>query len=233
MKYKKLLFLFLCLIQTLGIRGQSCALLPLIQGKSMVYEIYDSKGNLIFEQTQTPKKISAGVGLTLAELRAVLKNEKGKEISVSDYRTCCASDTLWIDMQMMVPGETLNAFKDMEVRTESDSLPFPAGVAIGSVLKDAKVVLEFLAGGSRTARVEVQLFDRKVEATERIQVPAGTFEALRISARTRVSTETQMLPVKIEYTTMTWFSPGNGIVKMENIRSNGKQDGYTVLKAIR
>lgn len=234
MKNISYLFLLFFLKPAFGLT-QICKDLPqFVNGRTLIYETYDAKGKPSLEQTQT---VTAVFGSNENQLSATvmssLKNEKGKEISSAEFKILCSDEGFSMDMQMMIPGETQNAYKGMEAKVVGGNLLFPSQMSVGQSLPDGKVEVEYFNSGSRMAKVAVELIERKVESVEEVTVASGSYLAYKISAKSRVMTETMIMPLRIEFTTLTWFDQKAGIVRTESVRSNGKPDGYTVLKAIR
>lgn len=229
-------FLILLLfLKSTFVFAQACKDMPqFVQGRTLIYESFDAKGKSGLEQTQIVTSVSGSDSNQIqSTVMTTLRSEKGKEISGAEYKVLCSGEGFSLDMQMMIPGETQNAYKGMDAKVVSGNLLFPAQMSVGQSLPGGKVEVEYFNSGSRMAKVLVELTDRKVESIEEVTVPTGSCRAYKISARSRVMTETMIMPLRIEFTTLTWFDQKAGMVRMESFRSNGKPDGYTVLKAIR
>lgn len=234
MKNIRYLILLLFLKVTFGFSQTYRDLPCFVQGRTLIYETYDAKGNSGFEQTQTVISVSGSDTNQLkATVRTSLRNERGKEISNAEFKLLCSEEGFSMDMQIMIPVETQNAYKGMEAKAVSGNLLFPSLMSVGQSLPDGKVEVEYFNSGTRMAKVVVELTDRKVESMEEVKVPAGSYFAYKISAKSRVMTETMIMPLRIEFTTLTWFDQKTGIVRTESVRSNGKPDGYTVLRSVR
>lgn len=72
--------------------------------------------------------------------------------------------------------------------------------------------------------ITVNIINRKVEGTEEITTPAGTFSCVKISYDVVVKSI-----MKISSKVIDWYAKDVGVVRSENYRSNGKLTGYSIM----
>jgi hypothetical protein len=158
-------------------------------------------------------------------------DKKGKSDAKGTYTMKCKGGNLYLDMRMMIPAEQTSSIKDMKMKIETSDLEFPAELTVGSTLKDAYINMtsEAPEGGMAIPfKLNMRMYNRKVEAKENVTTPAGTFECYKIST----DFESRMM-VKINGKTISWFSPEAGTVKSETYNSKGKMQGYSLLTELK
>lgn len=72
--------------------------------------------------------------------------------------------------------------------------------------------------------MNMRIFDRKVEGTESVTTPAGTFNCFKLSQ----SVEMKMM-FSVSAKSIEFYSKEFGMVRSESYDSKGKLTGYTVL----
>ena len=98
---------------------------------------------------------------------------------------------------------------------------------IGDALKDAKMHLDMENASGMKQSVDMEVFDRKVVAKEKVTTPAGSWDCFKITYKSKMRIKTMGIgmPMNIEGT--EWFAPGFGVVKTES------KHGGTEIVAIR
>jgi hypothetical protein len=106
----------------------------------------------------------------------------------------------------------------------SDDLFYPSDMEVGQTLPDGKIEISVMANGVRMFGSNITIKDRKVEAMETIETPAGSFECLKVT-----STVVTKSVMTMETQTIQWLAEDVGVVKTENLSKKGKLVGYQLL----
>ena len=133
------------------------------------------------------------------------------------------------DDPMQTIGESMQAYKDMDITVKSDEIEIPDNPKPGDVLKGGTVSLNVNTEGMKMMNMTMTISDRKVEAIENITTPAGTFECIKIS----YSFQSKMMMINVQGSGVEWIARGVGTVRSESYAKNGKLTGYTELTAIK
>jgi len=124
--------------------------------------------------------------------------------------------------------ESMEAYKDMEMKMEGGALEIPASMKAGDVLKNGDMKMSFSSGGMTIMNITMNISNRKVDAVESITTPAGTFECYKISYDVAMKMMMNMKSKGVE-----WYAKGVGMVKNETYSSDGKLLGSNVLTALK
>jgi hypothetical protein len=212
--------------------AQDCASWPLLHpGASSTAATLNPKGK---ETGRTVTTTLSAAGDT-ARVHAETLDPKGKVESTVDYDVTCRDGAWTVDGRAFLPQEQVEAYQGYDMSVQTAGLEYPAGLVAGQGLPDASVHVTFTlkdaAPGTpaalTTVGMNMTIRDRKVEALESVTVPAGTFDAARISWNSETPM-TGLIPMKVQLHVVEWFVPGVGQVKTEMSRA-GKAAGSTQL----
>ena len=206
-----------------------------VQGTSMTMTHYNRKGKVSTTVVSENREVRAD---GTASIHAETADKKGKDLIEVDYDVRCGDDGgITIDMQAFLPPDMVTPYGDQyDVDFESTELAFPASLSVGQDLPDATVTANLaMQGGAPSpltnVKIDMQIQDRKVVAQESVTVPAGTFDAWKITSTSKVVTQT-IMKVSAAMASTDWYVPGVGVVRSETFRGNGKQLGYSELTAL-
>lgn len=208
------------------------------EGTSMTYTGLDAKGKETGSTTTVTTAVAPADGGLRAELRSDSVNAKGKPIGTVEYAATCAGGRVDLDMKAFVSPEQTSAYEGWTMSTEGNELVYPSDLAAGQSLPDGSVVVTMtmqgapagMPAGMTTTRMEVHLLHRQVQAAEQVTVPAGTFDAFRITYTSEVLIS-GMMKMTTETAGTEWYVPGLGAVKTESTK-DGKLQGSSVLSAM-
>ena len=114
--------------------------------------------------------------------------------------------------------------------TEGGDYAYPFALSVGMTLPDVVSVFNVRRDGEPTKmNIRLTVGDRAVLAHERIAVPAGTFEAYKVSETVSV----KLLVFRVAVKNVSWFVPGLGAVRTEQQTEKGKIENYSELLSIR
>lgn len=219
--------------------AQDCEKYLMLQkGTSVTQTSYNAK------EKETGKNITTCISTSNegGKIKAVFKgenfDEKGKLLSSANLNFECVGGKIFIDMQNFVNAESTQGFKDATVTIEGDKqLEMPLNPTNGQVLPDAKMKMIFSKDGMPIGKMDFNILDRKVETTEKITTPAGTFDCIKMSYR--IETKTNMMAgtmempgIKFGMDAISWFNADYGSVRTESYRKE-KMMGYTILTEVK
>lgn len=194
--------------------------------------IYDKNGKENGKQTWNITEVKKdGAGYSSA-VNYMFVNEKGKEISKGTATYKCNGGVLSADMKMNIPQEQMDT-KNMEARVEETYVEYPASMSPGQALKDAEFKMELYNKASLGQTTTFKETGRKVEGTESVTSPAGTWEAYKITYDGQIKTVITIIPIAFNFKATEWFVPGFGLVKSETYSKNGKLIGSTLVTSIK
>ncbi len=217
---KIILSILLVVLVTLNSKAQEgCSkYYPMKEGSSFQYTMYNKKGNAEGITDYTISKVSTESGTTAATFDFKFTDKKGKELFNSDYQIICSEDGIKIDYASLFPTQMMQQYKKMglEMDISGTDIQLPNDLSVGKILEDANLSIAMNMSGI-TMNISVDQTNRKVEKTERITTPAGTFECYLI---TETNTSKAMGTTK-ETLNKLWLAEGVGMIKQETYKKNG------------
>lgn len=200
------------------------------------YELlnYDRKDKLTGKVHYKVTSVNSSPTKTEASIHSSIYDNKGKLTTEGDYTVSCQDGVILIDMQSMVNPAMLEAYKDMEVKMQGDQMDYPANLTSGQKLKDGTFTIDVLDKQSKQplSSIVMNVTGRTVGEKESINVPAGAFNAFKISQDMEMQTKAMgmnMPATRVQ--TVEYFAPGVGMVRSESYR-NGKLMSYSVLNKV-
>ncbi len=194
------------------------------EGVSFELTNYDKKGKVSSIQHQKINSVEAIEDGFKANTSMVLSNEKGKTLSEGSYNIECRNGVVYLDMSSMLDPRMMEGFKDMEMEISGSALEFPSNLRPGQTLPDGNVNVKAMTGGLTLMNMSMDITNRKVESTEIVTTPAGTFECIKISQDSELKSV-----IKKKFSSSTWYAIGVGIVKSENLDDRGNVESSTIL----
>ncbi len=145
---------------------------------------------------------------------------KDADTAVSDvnYKVMCKGDKFLIDMSGFIDRQKLEAYRGMDISIDADNIAIPANPVAGQTLNDGQVKVTISNQGMKMMSFTTKLLNRKVEGTESITTPAGTFEAVKISYDTEIH-----MGLTFKTKGIQWFVKNVGIVRAETYNKKGKK----------
>tara|TARA_R110002111_G_scaffold86060_1_gene134911 strand:- start:4 stop:693 length:690 start_codon:yes stop_codon:yes gene_type:complete len=194
----------------------------LTEGKSWTTATYNAKDK--YQGKQSYEVISVeGSG---SNLSAIVKftgyDKKDKENFVDSLEFFCKDGVVSMDLSKYMPAEQLAAFETMEVKIEIDEMTVPQSLEVGQKLSDAGTRIKSV--GSIPFSFEIKIKDRIVESKESIEVPAGKFEAFKITSVIEIIGIMGRETKSVEY-----VAPEVGAIRNESYNRKGELSTYSVL----
>lgn len=225
--FSLLLFSFLFVNSTL--MAQECEpYFPMTEGTKMELVNYDKKDKKQSTNKQTVLSKTDVGGVLTFKAQSVVMDDKDKEVSTTEYEVKCEDGKFYVDISaIMINNEQMNGYQGMEMTVDGDFVEIPMNATAGQTLPDAQMIVTIgAAGGAGGIKMTINITDRKVEAIEDLTTGAGTFKCVKLS----YTTMTKMGPLKVQASSIDWYSKNVGMVRQEVYRKNGKLSGYTVLE---
>ncbi len=194
------------------------------EGVSFELTNYDKKGKVSGVQNQKINSVEAIEDGFRASTNMVLTNEKGKTLSEGSYNIECRNGVVYLDMSSMLDPRMMEGFKDMELEISGAALEFPSNLRPGQTLPDGDVNVKAMTGGLALMNITMSITNRKVEGTEVVTTPAGTFECAKISQDSELKSI-----IKKKFKSVSWYAIGVGLVKSENMDERGNVESSTIL----
>lgn len=219
-----ILFFALALFSTIKISAQECKLfIPDTEGTLLEYEVKNAKGKKQSSFSQKIITIDRNQEGTTYQIEQTSIDKKGNEIqSYLEFR--CTGNVFIFDMEAFIDERQFAAFEDMEVTVNTDEMGLPYDMQPGKNLENGSITIE-ANNGPMTLKFSTDITNRKVEAIETISVAAGDFECFKISQ----DIHSKMGFVKIEETSVLWYSENIGLIRSESYNKKGKLQTITEL----
>jgi hypothetical protein len=184
---------------------------PIKKGTQLTYENLDAKNKLVGTDFMTLTDLIEADGMTTMKIHASSKDEKGELVYESDFEAFCKNGVFTVSMESMMSAETMQAYKDMDVKVTQTEVMYPNNMAVGMTLPDASMNLKISMDGMQIMSMDFKITDRKIEAVESITTAAGTFECFKLTE----STNMKAMMMDRTYKTTNWLSKKVGNVRTE------------------
>ncbi len=160
----------------------------------------------------------------LIEIRTVDKR-KNELNGTLTYR--CENGVLYMDMSdfLQQMNIDLRQYEDMDIEINNDGIQYPSELIPGTTLPDANLTIAISMQGMKIMSVSVDILDRQVVTNESVTVPAGTFDATKIS----YTLQSKVGFAKTQLSVIEWVSSSSGVVRSETYDKKGKLQDYMVL----
>lgn len=206
MNGKVLLLVALLISMVTGVRAQECMGTNMKAGSGFEMANYDGKGKLIGTMTYKITKVTAQGAMTVISIDMESFNTKGKSELKNTYEMKCDGNTLFLDASTLISKEQMKSFESFQMKFTSTNIEFPNKFTVGQKLKDASMKGEGTSG-PMTMNFNMLISNRNVESQEKITIPAGTFDAYKITSDMKM--ETKMgFGITIDINTIAWRAPG-------------------------
>jgi len=225
MKNLGILLFALLLSQYRAIAQNDCSIFyPFTEGSISEITSYDSKGKPAATMDYLVTAVTRSGDKEIATISASIKDADGKSIADTTYDMSCDGEVISLDFKSMVNPQVFEQYKDMDVKMNGTNLEYPNNLSTGQTLPVASLQIQISMGGIKI-NMDTTIKNRKVEGTENVTTPAGTFDCYVITYDSFVKA------AGINQTTQgkQWISKGVGMVKQENYNKKGKISGSSML----
>jgi hypothetical protein len=206
--------------------AQDCALFfPFEKGKVRVMEEYNAKDKLQGKSRQEVINTRSEGGLVVATIKMTHTDDKDKNEMLSEYDVSCDGGIFKMAITAMVPSESIEGFKSMEMTMDAKDLEMPTALEVGLTLPDGSLTIKGGMNGMTMMTMTVEITNRKVEGKESVTTAAGTFDCFKISETSSM----KMGFMNQTTSSIQYFAPKYGVVKSEHYDKNGKLTGYSIM----
>ncbi len=198
---------------------------PSQKGSKWEITNYSAKGKVTGKTTyELLDVIEEGGGITF-KIGMKSLDQKDKEVFATEFEAYCKDGKFEFDMAMKMDGSAMKSYQNMEFDVDASKFDIPSmDASAGTKLDDGSLVVEIGSGAVPIFKMTVLVKDRAVEAREKRDTPAGSFDCIRLTQS--VSTK---LVVNIQGTSKEWYAEGIGMVRSETYSKKGKLMGYSEL----
>lgn len=198
--------------------------MSLKEGSSWTTKTYNHKDKYQGKQSFEVLSVKGEANDLTATVRLTAYDDKDKESLNEEMTFKCVDGVLEMDMSQYVPSEMEESMKGMDIDIETDNTTMPEELEVGQKLDDGSVTMK--VNGVMPMNMKTEIIDRKVVSKENITVPAGSFEAFKITSTIKSSGMVKMERKNVEY-----VAEGVGVVRSESYKRNGKLGSYSVLSS--
>lgn len=199
-------------------------------GKKWTYQNYDAKDKSTGRHEISVHSFFETSGGFIARLKSTIYDKKGKELFNSELEYKCEDGIMYVDMNRFVSTEQLQAFGAYEMQMESENLEIPNQLEPGMELGDGSITIT-ASNSPISMTMNVTISNRKVEAEEEIEVPAGTYNAFKFTSDTGTRIKMGM-SIERNYKSVQWYAEDVGMIRSESYDDRGRLQGYSVLSSI-
>ena len=226
MKTQHILIILAIFIGLPSLAQSSCSkFYPLFDGASTQLSMYDKKGKLTAIVEHTVDSVTSTAEGDTAIMTQKLIDDKGNLVSSSNYNILCSAGVVSIDFNSLSRPEMMQAFGEAETEITGTNIDLPNDLTVGQELPDGGINIAISMSGINM-NMQIDIINRKVEGTETITTPAGTFDCFIISSTTEMKMGTRMTRHSKQ-----WIAEGVGVVKVEDYKKNMKLENTGLLTA--
>jgi hypothetical protein len=225
--------LIAAVILAMHVAHAQCGFFPMKEAGVYTYAMYDHKDKPSGTLNYNFKNVSTVAGETKADVDMVVKDDKGKDITKSSAQYRCTAEKFMVDMKSSVAPAQTEAFKNMEMRGEAAYIEYPSNLSVNSQLPDGNMHLDVYNEGQPYGTMDMEVYERRVEAQENVSTPAGSFDAYRIRSTMRTKVQLMGIGFPMETQTVEWYAKGTGLVKQESYNKNGKKVSSVILTSVK
>jgi hypothetical protein len=226
--------LILVLLSALSLnlaQAQCNGFFPMKEKVKYQYDHFDKKEKLSLRTTQTLKDVKgSGNSMTAIMVQEMIDVKKEKIIATTESDWACEGGTLHFEINQMSfdnPQQS-NAASGMTMDVTGDKMDVPSDFEVGQKLKDLTYNVKMTMSGMSLMNRTFKITDRKVETTEQVTTPAGTFECYKVTYKTSSQGGIGSGTVK----SVSWFAKNVGMVKTETFSESDKLISRQILSKI-
>ncbi|WP_028522487.1 TapB family protein [Runella limosa] len=213
------------------LRAQSCLGVTMKAGAGFEVLSYNAKDKLTGRLLYTVKDVANDNGTMIMKMEVQSFDAKDKPQMTNSYQCRCKGNEFMVDMTSMMASQENPMMKDAKMTFTSNDLTYSDTYTVGSTLKDASLTGDGTMGGSMNVTYNLTLKNRKVASQESITVPAGTYNAYKVTADMSVATKT-IVNLSFDFQAVSYRAPGVlWDIKTETYRKD-KLMAYSVLSKV-
>jgi hypothetical protein len=207
-------------------------------GAEIGSKTYDGSGKEVSSQYVKIVDVKNENGMTVAYVESSDTILAYRHVTNMKYNYKCDGRSIYFDLTSILRSSA----QGQNAKFEGSVIEYPIAVSAGQTLPDANGTMSIEKGGRKTT-VKYHYKDRKVAGKEDVTTPAGSWNCYKISNTVAVEMDIPGMSEKdkkmieartnqMKTTSVTWFSPDFGIVKME-MYQNGKMQSKTEVFSVK
>ncbi len=220
MKIKYILSLLICYTVTSAFAQSKCSrFYPLEEGTSFQYTLYNNKDKVDGTTEYMVTDVNNENGNTNATMKIKFVDSKGKNVIESDYKISCTDSGIKMDYQSLFPTQMKQQYEEMgmEMEITGTDIQIPNNLTVGQTLDDSNINVNMSMTGMKM-KINIDNYDRKVEAKETVTTAAGTFDCYLLTEKTK----SKVMMANQEMSSKIWLAENIGMVKQETYNKKGK-----------
>lgn len=223
---RAILFLVVTVFSVISLQSQNeCnPYMTLVEGNSWEVETYNAKDKYQGKNAYEVVSVEEDGNTLIATVKFTAFDKKDEEVMSDEMTFECKDGVIKMDMSKHIPKETMESLESMNFEIKTESMSMPEKLEVGQQLDEGSVSMS--VDGVIPINIKVEVVDRKVESKGTVSVPAGNFDAFKVSSTIKT---TGM--IKTESKSVEFIAEGVGVVRTESYNKKGKLDSYTVLSA--
>jgi hypothetical protein len=229
----KKLFVLSGILIFVGLRpapAQTCQGVTMQKGGGFEMISYDGKGKSNGTAVYTVTNATSENGQTVLEVAFESFDRKGASQMKNTYKMRCDGNQLRIDSRSMLAPDQMKMYENMEMTFTSDDVVYPDKLVVEQRLDDASMRGEGSSGPMKMT-FDMSMTNRKVAAQEKVTVPAGTFDAYKVTSDMTIKSKAG-IGMTFDFQTVSYRAPGVlWDVRSETFRK-GKLMGYSELSKV-
>ena len=194
----------------------------------MKYMNYDKKGKVTGSSEMSYKEKTVKDDWSEVVFVSTYSDKKGEALFDNEVKVECKNGVLYFSTSKFLDPATMSAYESMEVEVDAEHMDLPLDGKAGTELKDGKVTAVVRNNGLKLISISVHISNRRIDALETIETPAGSFDCIRSSYDAR----SEIGFVKMNMSAVEWYSPEVGTIRSETFDKKGKLSGYMVLESV-
>jgi hypothetical protein len=211
-------------------QGQDCQdFFPQKEGVVLHYVNYDKKDKVTGSSEMSFKEKKQGADFTSVVFSSTYIDKKGEAQFENEVEVDCKDGVLYFSSSKFLDPSTMSAYESMEVEVDASHMEMPLNAKVGTELKDGFVRAVVSNNGMKLITISVNVFNRRVEALETMETPAGSFDCIKTS----YDALSEIGFVKVNISAVEWYCPDVGTIRSESYNKNRKLTSYTVLESIK
>ncbi|GAA5039015.1 hypothetical protein GCM10011506_37630 [Marivirga lumbricoides] len=193
------------------------------EGKKWTTANYNAKDKYQGKQSFEILSLSEAEGKLTANVKLTSYDKKDEEVFEKEVEFICEDGVMQLDMSQYLPEDVLESMKSMQMEIEYEHIQIPKELKVGQNLEEGAVNMT-ITSPIRMA-FKFRMTDRKVEAREDVKVPAGTYNAFKISSVLQID----MMGSTRQFKSVEWIAEDVGAIRSESYDKKGNLTSYTVL----
>lgn len=185
---------------------------------------YDAKDKVVSRTVSVVTSYEEIDGGFQASINSEVFDAKNKSMSKGDVTMKCQDDKFYMDMSGMFPKD-LAAIQGAEVEIDNQFIAFPSHPVAGQTLPDETSTMTIKLNGTPMMTMTIKTTNRKVEGFESVTTPAGTYECVKFSSTTEVSS----MMMNTKSSSVMYMSKNIGAVKNLFYDDKGNLQGSQLL----